>query len=256
MQGYRDDSLKAVERNKKEYGLPLTVLSYKDLYGWTMDNIVANIGKKNNCTFCGVFRRKALDRGAYMVGARKLVTGHNADDLAETVLMNVLRGDIARLQRCTDAITGLEGSVLRVKPLMYCFEKDIVMYAHFNNLDYFSTECVYAPNAYRGFARSYVKQLERIRPQSIIDLIRSGETALARNDIAMPTLKTCERCGYISSQEICKACLLLEGLETGNLTLGIKKTKIQKQEDKISNGKCNPGTNCTCAGLGDVEGQF
>lgn len=38
--------------------IPLTICSYKDLYGWTMDEIVAQIGTKNNCTFCGVFRRQ------------------------------------------------------------------------------------------------------------------------------------------------------------------------------------------------------
>jgi cytoplasmic tRNA 2-thiolation protein 1 len=32
------------------------VLSYRELYGWSMDEIVAQIGTKNNCTFCGVFR--------------------------------------------------------------------------------------------------------------------------------------------------------------------------------------------------------
>lgn len=68
--------------------MPLKILSYDELYGWTMDAIVAQIGKKNNCTFCGVFRRQALDRGATMLGVDHIVTGHNADDIAETVLMN------------------------------------------------------------------------------------------------------------------------------------------------------------------------
>ncbi len=68
--------------------MPLKILSYDELYGWTMDAIVSQIGKKNNCTFCGVFRRQALDRGAAMLKVDHIVTGHNADDIAETVLMN------------------------------------------------------------------------------------------------------------------------------------------------------------------------
>ncbi len=44
--GYRDDSLETVKRNEKQYGLPLTVLSYAELYGWTMDQIVREIGTK------------------------------------------------------------------------------------------------------------------------------------------------------------------------------------------------------------------
>lgn len=119
-----------------------------------MDEIVERIGKKNNCTFCGVFRRQALDRGALKRNAVKLVTGHNADDLAETVLMNILRGDLPRLQRMAAIISpGEESALPRVKPLRYSYEKDVVMYAHFRKLNYFSTECLYAPNSYRGNAR-------------------------------------------------------------------------------------------------------
>ena len=105
--GYRDDSLETVRRNETQYGIPLKILSYQELYGWTMDRIVATMGRRNNCTFCGVFRRQALDRGAAALGVDKIVTGHNADDIAETVIMNILRGDVARLRRCT-AITTIQ----------------------------------------------------------------------------------------------------------------------------------------------------
>jgi cytoplasmic tRNA 2-thiolation protein 1 len=94
--GYRDDSLDTVKRNETQYGVPLKIVSYKDLYGWTMDEIVKQIGTKSNCTFCGVFRRQALDRGAHMLEADKVATGHNADDIAETVILNIIRGDVPR----------------------------------------------------------------------------------------------------------------------------------------------------------------
>jgi len=52
-----DDSRRVLS---SQYQIPLTVVSYKELYGWTMDEIVREIGTKNNCTFCGVFRRQVL----------------------------------------------------------------------------------------------------------------------------------------------------------------------------------------------------
>ncbi|KAJ8437434.1 hypothetical protein Cgig2_031955 [Carnegiea gigantea] len=224
--GYRDDSLETVKRNEIQYGLPLKVVSYKDLYGWTMDEIVKMIGLKNNCTFCGVFRRQALDRGAAMLKVEKLVTGHNADDIAETVLLNILRGDIARL----------------------------VILAG-----------IYSPNAYRGFAREFIKDLERIRPRAILDIIKSGENFRISTFTKMPEQGTCERCGYISSQPFsefclhndlrmvsgvclgldvqkwCKACVLLEGLNRGLPKLGIGRSRgidnHSKKETKHMNGQ-------------------
>jgi cytoplasmic tRNA 2-thiolation protein 1 len=88
IRGYRDDALRTVERHAAEFGLPLRIVGYDELYGWTMDQVVGQVGRRGNCTYCGVFRRQALDRGAAMLGISHVVTGHNADDIAETVLMN------------------------------------------------------------------------------------------------------------------------------------------------------------------------
>lgn len=66
-----------------------------------MDEVVSQIGLNNNCTYCGAFRRYALDRGAILLGVDTIITGHNSDDLAETFLMNLLRGYVFRLLKST-----------------------------------------------------------------------------------------------------------------------------------------------------------
>lgn len=251
--GYRDDSLATVKRNQVQYGLPLEIVSYRELYDWTMDEIVACAGVRSSCTYCGVFRRQALDRGAAKLGISHVVTGHNADDMAETVLMNVFRGDVARLEKSTAIMTQSSGSpVKRSKPFKYSYQKEIVLYAHYKKLDYFSTECSYAPEAFRGTARELMKNLEAVRPSCIIDIIYSGENLVLKPKKVKRGTKTanmeytevrsdgsvylqrsppaqfvdgnkCERCGYLSSNKICKACVLLEGLEKNRAKVSLDK---------------------------------
>ena len=83
------------------------------------------------------------------------------------------------------------------------------MYAHHKKLDNFSTECIYSSNAFRGNARYFLKDLERIKPVAILDIIKSGEDIggmVKASSIKSSVITTkCVKCGFITNNTICKA---------------------------------------------------
>lgn len=118
------------------------------------------------------------------------------------------------------------------------------MYAYYKKLVYFSTECVFAPNAYRGHARTLLKDLEKIDASIIMNIIHSGENLMINEKINLPTITKCDRCNYVSSQKLCKACTLLEGLNRGLPKLGIGKSSRVNRMLKEVNSKCNTKDKC------------
>jgi len=163
----------------------------------------------------------------------------------------VLRGDIARLHRCVAITTGKDGNLPRCKPFKYTYEKEIVMYAYFKKLDYFSTECVYSPYAYRGFAREYLKDLEASRNSSIIDIIRSAEHFSVKFDESGPVkqvLGKCTRCGYISSNKLCKACIMLDGLNKGRPRVTLQQPVVSDASDERQCQDSRCSSSCASSG--------
>ena len=58
-----------------------------------------------------------------------------------------------------------------------------------------------------------------------------------REDVNLPQRGTCSRCGFVSSQKLCKACVLLEGLNRGLPKLGIGKTSKANRALKAAEEK-------------------
>jgi cytoplasmic tRNA 2-thiolation protein 1 len=222
--GYRDQALQTVQRNSVKYSLPLTILSFTELFGWTLDHIFSATQTKETCTYCGIFRRRSLDLGAQRVHATKVAVGHNADDIAETVLLNVLRGDVTRFGRSVDIKTDgieaqLQGSVIppRIKPFAFQNQKEIVWYAHYNQLDYYAVECPYAAQAFRRFPRNYLVGKQGQDPKLMRRIIE-GAIAFQAEAPAEEGSKIgfCERCGAASNHSVCMACKLLDRLAKGH----------------------------------------
>ena len=70
--------------------------------------------------------------------------------------------------------------------------------------------------------RELLKNMEKIRASTIVDIIHSGEKLSLDVKIQTPQKMLCERCGFISSNKLCKACVLLEGLNSGKAKVSVK----------------------------------
>ncbi|KNB43453.1 hypothetical protein JH06_2688 [Blastocystis sp. subtype 4] len=55
-----------------------------------------------------------------------------------------------------------------------CYQKEIVLYAHFKKLLYFSIECTYAKYGYRGNMRQFLAKAQLIRPEIVSNVIETN----------------------------------------------------------------------------------
>ena len=100
--GYRAPSIDCAEKLCNMLNVQFERISYPDLSFPEMDNVVKLLPviSKNNveadgmmpCSFCGVFRRQGLNSLANRIGADVIALGHNLDDVAQSVLMNMQKG--------------------------------------------------------------------------------------------------------------------------------------------------------------------
>lgn len=218
--GYRDKSLKAAKQLTGNLGLDLVIKSFKDLYGYTLDEIVRLRDEASGlgaCSYCGVFRRKALNLAAKDVNADVIATGHILDDEAQTIMMNMMRGDsrrIARTNRSRDR--PILGFVPRVKPLTEITERDVVAYAYHLGLPYHDVPCPYAGEAYRSDLREFLNRMEYKRPGTFLAILRSGDEIIRafEQTTQKAEVQYCSICGEVSSGSVCKACALLAELNS------------------------------------------
>lgn len=217
--GYRDKSIEAVRRNCELLGVELHIVSFSDLIGFSMDEISSFGDVLGECSYCGVFRRFCLNTLAKELGVTRLVTGHNLDDMAQSVLMNVVNGDVAKMARLGPHLKVREGLIPRKMPLRLIPEKETMLYALLNGFEFFDGECPYAVSASRGYYRDVVDTLEFENPGSRHGLVKSYDAIkqlLHDSDSSEQRfeLLKCGRCGEPSSQLLCKACELKEKLKS------------------------------------------
>ena len=162
------------------------------------------------CSYCGVFRRLCLNTKAKELGVDKLVTGHNLDDMAQSILMNFVNGDINKLVRLGPHKKVQPGLVPRMLPLRSIPEKENALYAILKDIKFHDGVCPYAIRALRGDFRDIIDDLEYKHPGTRHSILNSydGIKDLLFEKFPPVGLKTCEKCGEPTSQKLCKTCIL------------------------------------------------
>ncbi|MED5497506.1 MAG: tRNA 2-thiocytidine biosynthesis TtcA family protein, partial [Candidatus Thermoplasmatota archaeon] len=137
--GYRPPSMQCAIDLCETLGVEFISTSYEQLDFHQMDEVVKRlpvVSESNEgvsmmpCSYCGVFRRQGINALARQVGADVVALGHNLDDMAQTVLMNMTNGDIDRTLRLaphTDA--PVDGLPPRIVPLRWIPEQEIHLLA-------------------------------------------------------------------------------------------------------------------------------
>jgi uncharacterized protein (TIGR00269 family) len=209
--GYRGPTLQAAGRLCRSLGVEHVVARAERELGTTTDELTGRHPGTPPCSYCGVWRRQLLNRAARDVGAEALVLGFNLDDLAQTVLMNLVHGDLDRLVRMAPHRRRRPGLVPRVAPLATVPEREVYLYARTRELPFDHGECPHAGRAQRNLFRRVVWELEEAQPGTRQALLGTHqqlvERWLANGDLGAP--QRCRGCGEPSTGELCRACAFL-----------------------------------------------
>lgn len=203
IRGYRD--VTTARKIAENLGVEHIAESFEEDFGISMDEIVRQKGDRLSCSYCGVLRRQLLNRVAKRHGVTRLALGFNLDDEAQSVLMNVLRGDADRLLRQAGVAEGL---VQRIKPFMYIPEREVALYALLNVEGFEIGRCPYSHNALRADVRNLLNDYAWRHPATRYSLVNLGERLAGIVGEGVSGAEICERCGEPFIGE-CSTCRML-----------------------------------------------
>ena len=210
---YREHTLIDLKEFCRKNEIELKIVSFKEEFNSTLDEAKEKIGGKKPCNICGVWRRYLLNKYARQENATKVITGHNLDDEAQVVLMNIFKANTG-LAAQLGPITGIKEHRLfiqRVKPLYFCTEKETKLYSILKKFQVNFAECPNAQDGYRIQIRDVLNDFEQKYPGTKQGIINSFLTMLPllkkqAEELQNKQIRQCLKCGEPANQTVCNAC--------------------------------------------------
>ncbi|MGC8546326.1 MAG: TIGR00269 family protein [Thermoplasmata archaeon] len=207
---YRPKTMVSAISLANKLGVEHHIVKLEERYGITMDSI-SKEGTLSPCSYCGVFRRRLLNDISLDMKVDYLITGLNLDDTAQSIIMNFARGDIERLGRMGPHFRVKEGLIPRLQPLRRIPEKEILLFAILNGIDFSHDVCPYADSAIRNEFRESIDKWEERTPGTKFAILNSYDKIreiLDANITGDINVNRCRICGAPSAGEICKSCAM------------------------------------------------
>jgi tRNA-5-methyluridine54 2-sulfurtransferase len=208
--GYSTRSQAACEAFAAARGAHLHVVDLAETYGYTTPSGSQASGR-TTCGVCGLSKRYAFNKVAVDEGYDVVVTGHNLDDEAATLLGNVLRwqDDFLARQRPVLPATGAN-QVRKVKPVYRLSEREMAAYCVVRGIDYVVEECPLVAGNTGHELKAMLDGLEATSPGAkaqflfgFLDKHADRFTPAAEDDVE---LHACTTCGMPTPAEVCAFC--------------------------------------------------
>ncbi|MCC5949098.1 MAG: adenine nucleotide alpha hydrolase family protein [Nitriliruptoraceae bacterium] len=210
--GYSTRSGEVCRAFAAERGLHLHELELAERYGYTTPSGAGASGR-STCGVCGLSKRHAFDEVAVEHGYDALVTGHNLDDEAATLLGNVIRWQEHFLARQSPYRAGRGPTQPRkVKPLYRLSERETAAYCVVAGIDYVLEECPLVDGNTGHELKGALDLLEAPSPGLKAQFLFGFLDRVADHfddevdDDHLASLRECRSCRLPTPNEVCAFC--------------------------------------------------
>ena len=168
--GYNELNLKKIIENAKILNLNIEIFE-SDIF-----SSVENVNFKSPCYMCARMRRGYLYNKARELGCNKIALGHHMDDVIETTLLSMFYSSEVKTMMPklhSDNYPGIE----LIRPLFLIREKDIIIWAKSNGLDFINCACKFTERSAidenlskRKEMKNLIKEMSKTNPNVAVNI--------------------------------------------------------------------------------------